>query len=152
MSYVLSVWFYEFQPRAGLWVGDEVLTTYVHKAKHYPNWEAVRKELKHLRKKIRPQLLATAGNQSGQRSDRYPVSDSRNGSAGTGRLFARPRRGLSLMPAGPHGLHKITQRRYLSVWYGYNGRYSVILQLRHALVSVGLTLLLIAAYSMERAT
>jgi len=51
MSYVLMVWFYEFQPRAGLWVGDEVLTTYLHKAKHYKNWESVRTELKHLRKK-----------------------------------------------------------------------------------------------------
>lgn len=51
MQYILSVWFYESQPRAGLWVGDDVLTTYIHKAKHYPSWEAVRDDLKHLRKK-----------------------------------------------------------------------------------------------------
>ena len=49
INYILSVFFYESQPRAGLWVGDSVLTTHVHKARVYPTWESVVEELKKLK-------------------------------------------------------------------------------------------------------
>lgn len=51
IKYVLSVFFYESEPRAGLWVGDDLLTLCVDRAKPYSAWTDVVTDLKKLRSK-----------------------------------------------------------------------------------------------------